>query len=192
MNKENKKLAQERRAAERKKKARQEMIRKVVVAVLVVAVIGGIIIYGVWDSKNNTSGDTTADTTEQDTTAGTDDTEADTDDTGDDSTESSLNTDTSLVVADGDLVNIDYVGTVDGIAFDGGTGNYDLEIGSGSFIDDFEDQLIGHNVGETVEVKATFPESYSASATYTDAEGESHPLAGVEATFEVTINGIYQ
>lgn len=93
------------------------------------------------------------------------------------------NTDTSLTVADGDTVNIDYVGYVDGVAFDGGNtqgAGTALTIGSGYYIDDFEEQLIGHHVGDSVEVTATFPENYG------DEE-----LNGKEAVFEVVINGIY-
>lgn len=93
-----------------------------------------------------------------------------------------LSTDTSLVIADGDEVNIDYVGTVDGVEFEGGNSNgagYDLTIGSGSFVDDFEQQLIGHKPGENVTVEVTFPEDYS---------GED--VAGKDASFAVTINGI--
>lgn len=93
------------------------------------------------------------------------------------------NDDTSLVVEDGHLVNIDYTGYVDGVAFDGGSTNgmgADLEIGSHSYIDDFEEQLIGHNVGDNVQVEVTFPENYGAEE-----------LAGKDATFDVTINGIY-
>lgn len=92
-----------------------------------------------------------------------------------------LNTDPALTVADGDEVNIDYVGTVDGEEFAGGNSNgegYDLTIGSGSFVDDFEEQLIGHKVGEDVTVEVTFPETYSEE------------LAGRDAVFAVTINGI--
>lgn len=94
-----------------------------------------------------------------------------------------LSTDTSLEIADGDEVNIDYVGTIDGVEFEGGNSNgagYDLTIGSGSFIDDFEQQLIGHKPGEDVTVEATFPEDYSNDET----------LAGKDAVFAVTINGI--
>ena len=94
------------------------------------------------------------------------------------------NTDTSLVVKDGDTVNIDYVGSVDGVEFDGGNTNgmgTQLVIGSGSYIDDFEQQLIGHNVGETVKVEVTFPENY----------GQEN-LNGKDAVFEVVINGIYE
>ena len=95
-----------------------------------------------------------------------------------------MKTDTSLVVEDGDTVNIDYVGTVDGVEFSGGNtqGNgADLAIGSHTYIDDFEEQLIGHNVGETVEVIVTFPEDYG-----------KEDLNGKEAVFETTINGIYK
>ena len=97
--------------------------------------------------------------------------------------ETSYNTDTSLVVEDGDTVNIDYIGYIDGVAFEGGnTQGYgaDLTIGSGSYIDDFEEQLIGHNVGDNVQVKVTFPEDYGKDE-----------LNGKEAVFDVTINGIY-
>ena len=70
----------------------------------------------------------------------------------------SYSTDTSLTVKDGDTVNIDYVGKIDGTAFDGGSTNgqgTDLEIGSGSYIDDFEDQLVGAHPGDEVEVTVT-------------------------------------
>lgn len=93
-------------------------------------------------------------------------------------------TDTSLTVKDGDTVNIDYVGKIDGTAFDGGSTNgkgTDLEIGSGSYIDDFEDQLVGAHPGDKVEVTVTFPDDYQAT-----------DLAGKEAVFDVTVNGIYE
>lgn len=93
-------------------------------------------------------------------------------------------TDTSLTVKDGDTVNIDYVGKIDGTAFDGGSTNgkgTDLEIGSGSYIDDFEDQLVGAHPGDKVEVTVTFPDNYQAT-----------DLAGKEAVFDVTVNGIYE
>ncbi len=88
-----------------------------------------------------------------------------------------------LAAADGDTVNIDYAGTVDGVAFDGGTDEgHDLELGSGSFIDDFEDQIVGHTVGETFDVEVTFPDDYSNDET----------LAGKDAVFSVTLNGVYK
>lgn len=88
-----------------------------------------------------------------------------------------------LVINDNDKVNIDYVGKLDGVEFEGGNSNgagSDLTIGSGTFIDDFEEQLIGKAVGEEVLVEVTFPEDYS------NAE-----LSGKDATFDVVINGIY-
>ena len=96
----------------------------------------------------------------------------------------SYDTDSSLEVKDGDTVNIDYVGKIDGVAFDGGStdGNgTDLVIGSGSYIDNFEEQLIGAHPGDEVEVKVTFPDDYQAT-----------DLAGKEAVFDVTVNGIYE
>ncbi|WDF81623.1 trigger factor [Lacticaseibacillus pabuli] len=90
-----------------------------------------------------------------------------------------------LVVTDdaaknGDTVVIDYKGTVDGKEFDGGSAqNYSLELGSGSFIPGFEDQLVGHKSGEDVTVKVTFPEDYQAKE-----------LAGKEAEFATTIHEV--
>ena len=95
---------------------------------------------------------------------------------------------TDRAAADGDTVNIDYVGTVDGVAFTGGTATgYDLTLGSGSFIDGFEDQIIGHNVGDTFDVTVTFPDGYSDS---TDAEGNAVVLSNKKAVFSVTLNYI--
>ena len=93
----------------------------------------------------------------------------------------SLNTDESRTVEDGDDVEIAYEGKIDGVAFDGGTSDsFKLTIGSHSFIDDFEEQLIGANVGSTVEVNVTFPEDYQTA-----------DLAGKDAVFTVDVNGIY-
>ena len=83
-------------------------------------------------------------------------------------------------VRDGDIANIDYTGYMDGEAFENGSDKgYDLTIGSGSFIDDFEQQLIGHKPGENVSVEVTFPDDY---------DGED--VAGKDAVFAVTINSI--
>jgi len=83
-------------------------------------------------------------------------------------------------VADGDIANIDYEGFCDGVAFAGGKGEaYDLAIGSHSFIDTFEEQLIGKNIGDEVEVNVTFPTEYHAPE-----------LAGKAAMFKVKVNGI--
>jgi trigger factor len=82
-------------------------------------------------------------------------------------------------VEDGDFVNIDYEGKKDGVAFDGGTAQgYVLEIGSDSFIDGFEDGLIGVSVGDTVDLNLTFPENYSEE------------LGGADVVFTVTVNKI--
>lgn len=92
--------------------------------------------------------------------------------------------DTTSVAKSGDTVNIDFVGTVDGEEFEGGNTNgsgYDLLLGSGSFIDNFEDQIIGHKPGETFTVDVTFPENYSQDKT---------ELNGKAAKFETTLNYI--
>ena len=95
---------------------------------------------------------------------------------------------TDRAAADGDTVNIDYVGTVDGVAFTGGTySGYSLTLGSGTFIDGFEDQIIGHKPGETFDVNVTFPDGYSDS---TDASGNAVKLSGQKAVFTVTLNYI--
>ena len=92
-----------------------------------------------------------------------------------------LNADAALAVKDGDVVNMDSVGTIDGTEFDGGSAQgYDLTIGSGSFIDNFEQQLIGTHPGDQVTVNVTFPEEYA----------NNPDLAGKAAVFAVTVNGI--
>ena len=83
-------------------------------------------------------------------------------------------------VQDGDTVTIDFEGFKDGVAFEGGKGtDYPLTIGSHSFVDTFEEQLIGKNIGEETEVNVTFPEDYQAE-----------DLKGAPATFKVTIKEI--
>ena len=83
-------------------------------------------------------------------------------------------------IQDGDTAVIDFEGFIDGTPFEGGKGeDYELAIGSHSFIDTFEDQLIGHNAGEDMEVAVTFPENYQAKE-----------LAGKPAIFKVQIKSI--
>ena len=155
-------MAQERRARERRKKEIQRKISKVIVVLIpLIAVIALFIAIAVTsaDSASETDADT-------DTAAG-------------------YSTDASLTVEDGDTVNIDYVGSVDGVEFEGGSTQgqgTDLVIGSGSYIDDFEEQLIGAHPGDEVDVYATFPDPYN----------NNPDLSGKEALFEVTINGIYE
>ena len=83
-------------------------------------------------------------------------------------------------IKEGDTAVIDYEGSVDGVPFDGGKAeNHPLEIGSHSFIDTFEDQLVGHKAGEELDVNVTFPEQYHAA-----------DLAGKPAVFKVKINDV--
>lgn len=93
-----------------------------------------------------------------------------------------LNTEYASTVADGDSIQIDFTGKVDGKEIDGGSAtNYTLTVGSGEFIDGFEEQLIGHHPTETVKINVTFPDDYADS-----------DLAGKDAIFTVKIAGIYQ
>lgn len=83
-------------------------------------------------------------------------------------------------VAQGDIVTLDFEGFVDGVAFEGGKGeNYDLTIGSNTFIPGFEDQLVGAKIGKELDVNVTFPEKYGAKE-----------LAGKAAVFKCKVNGI--
>ena len=176
MKKENRELAQKRRAEERRKRERDAKLKKAAlygiptVVILVLVIWVGVIM--VQERKAAASTDTEAVTATETT------------DTQEQTETETLVTDTSVAVEDGDTVNIDYVGTIDGVEFGGGNTQgqgADLTIGSGTYIDDFEEQLIGHYVGETVEVDVTFPENYG-----------NDDLNGKDAVFEVTINGIYQ
>ena len=91
---------------------------------------------------------------------------------------------TDRAVADGDTLNIDFVGKVDGVEFDGGSSEgegYEVTIGETSFIDDFLEQLIGHKPGENFDIEVTFPEDY----------GQDN-LNGKDAVFNVTINHIIE
>ena len=91
---------------------------------------------------------------------------------------------TGRAIQNGDLVNIDYVGKKDGVAFEGGSsedGGYDLEIGSGSFIEGFEEGLIGTNTGDTLDLNLTFPEDYSSA-----------DLAGADVVFTVSVNSVQE
>ena len=85
-------------------------------------------------------------------------------------------------VKDGDTVTLDFEGFIDGVAFEGGKGdNYELKIGSGSFIPGFEAQIVGHKIGEGFDVNVTFPEDYSAK-----------DLAGKAATFKCEVKSLKQ
>ena len=89
----------------------------------------------------------------------------------------SYNEITDRPVADGDKINLNFEGFVDGVAFEGGKGeDYPLTIGSGSFIPGFEEQLVGAEIGKEIEVNVTFPENY-----------QSAELAGKPAVFKCTV-----
>lgn len=82
----------------------------------------------------------------------------------------------------GDIVNIDYVGKIDGKEFEGGSAtNYDLQLGSKSFIDNFEDQLVGCKAGDKKDVSVTFPDDYNIA-----------DMQGKEAVFTVSVNSVKQ
>lgn len=93
-------------------------------------------------------------------------------------------TDTERVIADGDTVNIDYVGKIDGAEFEGGSteGNgTDVTIGVTNYIEGFLDQLVGHKAGESFDINVTFPEDYG-----------NEELNGKDAVFSITVNHIYK
>ena len=95
---------------------------------------------------------------------------------------------TGRAAEEGDIANIDYSGTVDGVVFTGGTAEgYDLTLGSGTFIPGFEDQIVGHNIGDSFDVTVTFPDDYGDS---TDEAGNTITLSGKEAVFRVTLNSL--
>ena len=90
--------------------------------------------------------------------------------------------DSENAVEMGDTVSLDFEGFVDGVAFEGGKGeNYELKLGSGSFIPGFEEQVASHKIGEEFDVNVTFPEDYTAK-----------DLAGKAATFKCTIKSVKQ
>ena len=191
MKKENRQMAQERRAQERKRKEQKEKTKKflmiglpVLVVVLFIAVI---IVDAVQNSnitgetasaaKSSVSNETTSkvesSVTDENSNAG----------SVIEAEETTYQTDPTLTVENGDTVNIDYVGSIDGVEFSGGNTQgmgTDLVIGSGLYIDDFEEQLIGAHPGDHVTVTVTFPEDYG-----------KEDLNGKEAVFKVTVNGIY-
>ncbi|HIY30961.1 MAG TPA: FKBP-type peptidyl-prolyl cis-trans isomerase [Candidatus Mediterraneibacter avicola] len=173
-------MAQQRRAQERRKKAVRRKISTILAVVIPIlalaALVAVLIIFTAPESSGSSDSSGTAETDNTSDTG--------TSDTAENTDTPVLSTDSSLTIENGDTVNIDYVGTVDGVEFDGGSTNgagADLTIGSGRYIDDFEEQLIGSHPGDTVEVNVTFPEDYG-----------NEELNGKDAVFEVVINGIYE
>uniref|UniRef100_UPI00048705E4 FKBP-type peptidyl-prolyl cis-trans isomerase n=1 Tax=Eubacterium cellulosolvens TaxID=29322 RepID=UPI00048705E4 len=192
MKKENKKLAQQIRAKEREAATRKAKLKKIIPATVisaaaVVLVVGIIVTAG---NGGNASADTEALQTVSSTSivsTSLEEVSTSSEPKSDIETPSEsgvLQANKDLVVKEGDLVDIDYVGKIDGVAFDGGDtkgAGARLRIGSGQYIPGFEDQIIGHKPGETFDVVVTFPEDYGAAE-----------LAGKEAVFTTTLNGIYK
>lgn len=182
-------LRRERELPTRKPLSPKARVAVITVALVAAAVIIGCGVYFIprWMEAAGSGADAAQEDIAQETDGAdqtTDGADSSADTSEDNGGDTAYNTDTSLVVADGDTVNIDYTGYVDDVPFDGGStdgAGTSLTIGSGRYIDDFEEQLIGHHVGETVTVNVTFPEDYS-----------SEELQGKDARFEVTINGIYE
>ncbi len=191
MNKENRKLAQERRAQQRNRQERKKRLMDflglwvpvvLIVAVIVVLIVAIATSGGTGNDEDD--GFTYIDESGNEVTVG-DMSEVDGDDDGADDGDVTLDETDGRVVEDGDIVNIDYVGKIDGVPFEGGDtkGNgADLEIGSGSYIDGFEDAIIGHKVGETFDLTVTFPDPYL----------NNPDMSGKEAVFTTTINGVYE
>ena len=93
-------------------------------------------------------------------------------------------TDADRTIKKNDQINIDYVGSINGVEFDGGStqgAGTDIIVGQAGYIDDFEDQLVGHKTGDDFNIEVTFPEDYG------NAE-----VAGKDAVFHITVNGIYE
>lgn len=169
---ENKRKAQEKRAKERARKELQIKILRVIMWILVIAVVVAILLaigLGVYHKISDKPAATT--TTEANTAASEEDL--------------NYNTTAGIAVNEGDKINLDYTGYVDDVAFDRGSTNgngTDMVVGSAGYIPGFEDQIIGHVTGETFDIFVTFPDDYS----------NSKELAGKEAKFTITINGIYE
>ena len=177
MKKENRKAAQQHRAEERR-------ILTWVISAAVVILLLLLVIFGDQLLSKDSSGSSASSSVSESSDTTSDSSVSDSSATDTSSGSTAYSTDTSLTIEDGDTVNIDYVGSIDGVEFEGGSTNgagTDLTIGSGLYIDDFEEQLIGAHPGDSVEVNVTFPDDY-----------QQEDLQGKDALFQVTINGIYE
>lgn len=197
MKKENRQMAQERRRKEREAEARKQktvkiLVPTVVIAAIAVVVIGIILTSGKSsDSASASSAASAASASSVSTAASTSAASAASTSAASTSATSAastaakaLNNDPMTVAEEGDTVNIDYVGTIDGVEFEGGSTDgkgTDLVLGSGTYIPGFEDQIVGHSAGETFDVTVTFPDDYGVA-----------DLAGKEAVFKTKLNGVYQ
>ncbi len=180
MKKENRKMAQELRAKERAAAARRKKTQKIVITVLVlvaVAVVAaGIILTSTSVGKESSSSSESVVSASASSAGAVTGTSS--------SSEKKLDTTKGTVVQAGDTINLDYVGSVDGVEFEGGSTQgqgTDLTLGSGTYIDGFEEAVEGHKVGESFDIHVTFPENYGNS-----------DLAGKDAVFNITINGVYK
>ena len=180
MKKENRKMAQELRAKERAAAARRKKTQKIVITVLVlvaVAVVAaGIILTSTSVGKESSSSSESVVSASASSAGAVTGTSS--------SSEKKLDTTKGAVVQAGDTINLDYVGSVDGIEFEGGSTQgqgTDLTLGSGTYIDGFEEAVECHKVGESFDIHVTFPENYGNS-----------DLAGKDAVFNITINGVYK
>ena len=187
MKKENRKAAQQHRAEERRKLAKKKKIKKIltwVISAAVVILLLLLVIFGDQLLSKDSSGSSASSSVSESSDTTSDSSVSDSSATDTSSGRTAYSTDTSMTIEDGDTVNIDYVGSIDGVEFEGGSTNgagTDLTIGSGLYIDDFEEQLIGAHPGDSVEVNVTFPDDY-----------QQEDLQGKDALFQVTINGIYE
>ncbi len=153
MKKKNRQLAKEKKAAQKKKEANTKLVKTVCMIAIPALLLIALIIWSVMRGITANPDSYT------------------------------LSTDATLEIQDGDMVDIDFVGYIDGVEFDGGStegAGAALVIGAHRYIDDFEEQLIGAHPGDEVEVNVTFPEDYG-----------NEELNGQDALFQVTINGIY-
>lgn len=153
MKKENQKLAKAKKAAQKKREANAKLTKTLCMYAIPVIILIGLIAWSVVQGINSNPNSYT------------------------------LATDSSLEIKDGDMVNIDFVGSIDGVEFEGGSTEgqgTSLVIGAKRYIDDFEEQLIGAHPGDDVEVNVTFPEDYGKDE-----------LNGKDALFKVKVNGIY-
>ena len=185
MNKQNKKIAQEKRRIEREKAEKKVKVvnqLKFWVPIVAVVVVVIVLIWAVATSGGSSSNSTAG------TEAASQATESQASETqsSDSQTKAAtLNTEADTVAENGDKVNIDYTGYMDGEKFEGGSTEgqgTDLVLGSGSYIDGFEDGVVGHKVGETFDLNLKFPDDYKLNIE----------LAGKDVTFEVTLNGVYK
>ena len=176
MNKQNKKIAQEKRRIEREKaekKAKVVNLLKFWVPVVAVVVVVIVLIWAVATSGGSSSKGTDGTQAASQTT----ESQASETQSSDSQTEAAtLNTETDTVAE---------IGYMDGEKFEGGSTDgqgTDLVLGSGSYIDGFEDGVVGHKVGETFDLNLKFPDDYKTNTE----------LAGKDVTFEVTLNGVYK